>query len=124
VTKPLRSIPTPNALPIIFLLGPTATGKTSLGVELAKRLDAEIISVDSSLVYRHMDIGTAKPNEAERCGVPHHLIDIREPTEPYSAADFCRDVQALIPEIQGRGRIPLLVGGTMLYFKALASAAR
>lgn len=103
----------------ICLLGPTASGKTRLGIELAESLDGEIISVDSALVYRGMDIGTAKPSTTEMAGVPHHLIDIRDPLEPYSAADFRADAVRLITEISGRGKLPILVGGTMLYFKAL-----
>ena len=103
----------------IALAGPTASGKTAIALALAERWPVEIISVDSALVYRGMDIGTAKPSAAERAQVPHHLIDIREPTQTYSAADFARDTQALIPQIRARGRIPWLVGGTMLYFKAL-----
>ena len=104
---------------ILFLLGPTATGKTALSTKLAKALSAEIISVDSALVYRGLNIGTAKPDIQERDGVVHHLIDIRNPWESYSAAEFAADASRLITEIQSRGSIPLLVGGTMLYFNAL-----
>ncbi len=104
---------------ILFLLGPTATGKTALSTGLAKALSAEIISVDSALVYRGLNIGTAKPDTEERDGVAHHLIDIRDPWETYSAAEFAADARCLIGEIQSRGSIPLLVGGTMLYFNAL-----
>ncbi|TVP90615.1 MAG: tRNA (adenosine(37)-N6)-dimethylallyltransferase MiaA [Thioalkalivibrio sp.] len=100
-------------------MGPTATGKTALALELAERIGAEIVSVDSALVYRGMDIGTAKPSRAERARVPHHLIDIREPEETWSAADFAEHARRLIGEIHRRGRVPLLVGGTMLYFRAL-----
>jgi tRNA dimethylallyltransferase len=100
-------------------MGPTASGKTQLAVELAQALQGEIISVDSALVYRGMDIGTAKPTQAERQGVPHHLIDIRDPAESYSAADFRQDVIRLAAEIQARGHRVILAGGTMLYFKAL-----
>jgi tRNA dimethylallyltransferase len=103
----------------IALLGPTASGKTALALELCEHLPCEIISVDSALVYRGMDIGTAKPSAAELAQVPHHLIDIRDPTEAYSAADFRRDALRLMDEITARGRTPLLVGGTMLYFKVL-----
>lgn len=103
----------------VLLLGPTASGKTALGVQLAHRFNAEIISIDSALVYRGMDIGTAKPTEEEKEGVVHHLIDIRDPFESYSAADFFRDCERLIEEIAARGRLPLIVGGTMLYAKAL-----
>ncbi len=104
---------------IVCLMGPTACGKTELGIRLAQELDTEIISVDSALIYRGMDIGTAKPSMEERRGIVHHLIDIRDPAESYSAADFRTDALKLIADIQGRGRIPLLVGGTMLYFNAL-----
>ncbi|HEY9102166.1 tRNA (adenosine(37)-N6)-dimethylallyltransferase MiaA, partial [Chitinimonas sp.] len=103
----------------IFLMGPTASGKTALAVELAQRLPVELISVDSALVYRDMDIGTAKPDAATLALAPHHLIDIIDPTETYSAARFRADALALMADICARGRVPLLVGGTMLYFKAL-----
>ena len=103
----------------ICIAGPTASGKTALALALCAEFPCEIISVDSALVYRGMDIGTAKPSPAERALVPHHLIDIRDPAEAYSAADFCRDALRLMSEISARGRIPLLVGGTMLYFKVL-----
>ncbi|TSE25413.1 tRNA dimethylallyltransferase [Tepidimonas sediminis] len=109
----------PPACDWLALAGPTAGGKTALALAIAERWPVEIISVDSALVYRGMDIGTAKPGAAERARVPHHLIDIRDPREPYSAAEFVRDVRALLPAIRARGRWPLLVGGTMLYFKAL-----
>ncbi|MBI5258402.1 MAG: tRNA (adenosine(37)-N6)-dimethylallyltransferase MiaA [Burkholderiales bacterium] len=112
--------PAPTLPPALGLAGPTASGKSALALAVARRWPVEIISVDSALVYRGMDIGTAKPSAAELAAVPHHLIDIRDPTEAYSAADFVRDAQRLIGEIQARGRCPLLVGGTMLYFKALA----
>jgi len=100
-------------------MGPTASGKTPLALELAKRLPVEIVSVDSAQVYRGMDVGTAKPSRAERAAVPHHLVDIIDPTETYSAARFRSDALRLMSEITGRGKVPLLVGGTMLYFKAL-----
>lgn len=103
----------------LAIAGPTASGKTALALAVAQQHPVEIISIDSALVYRHMDIGTAKPSLAERAAVPHHLIDIREPTEPYSAADCVRDVTVLIHAIRARRRLPVLVGGTMLYFKAL-----
>ena len=109
----------PGGPQVICLAGPTASGKSALALALAGRLPAEIVSVDSALVYRGMDIGAAKPTPAERAAAPHHLIDIRDPRQPYSAAEFARDAAALIAAIQGRGRHPLLVGGTMLYFKAL-----
>ena len=113
----------PEALPTIALAGPTASGKTAGALALAavigKRMPVEIISVDSALVYRGMDIGTAKPTLEERAFVPHHLIDIRDPLQAYSAAEFVQDATRLIAEIRARGALPLLVGGTMLYFKAL-----
>ena len=100
-------------------MGPTASGKTGVAVELVQTLPVEIISVDSALVYRDMNIGTAKPDAATLLRAPHHLIDIIAPTEAYSAAAFRRDALALMADITARGKIPLLVGGTMLYFKAL-----
>ena len=103
----------------LCLAGPTAAGKTAVALALAERLPVEIISVDSALVYRGMDIGTAKPSAAERAAVPHHLIDILDPTQAYSAARFVADAQRLVQAVQQRGHVPLLVGGTMLYFKAL-----
>ena len=103
----------------LCLAGPTASGKTAVALQLAQQLPLEVISVDSALVYRGMDIGTAKPTAAERAQVPHHLIDILEPTEAYSAARFVADATRLAAEVRARGRVPLLVGGTMLYFKAL-----
>lgn len=103
----------------IALVGPTASGKTAAALAIAQQLPVEIISVDSALVYRGMDIGTAKPNAQELAQVAHHLIDIRDPTQAYSAADFTRDAHALIADIRARGKRPLLVGGTMLYIKAL-----
>lgn len=103
----------------IFLMGPTASGKTALAIELAQRFPVELISVDSALVFRDMDIGTAKPSAAELAAAPHHLIDIIDPTEVYSAAQFRADALRLMDEITARGRVPLLVGGTMLYFNAL-----
>jgi tRNA dimethylallyltransferase len=107
------------APPVLLLMGPTASGKTRVALALARRLPVEIVSVDSALVYRGMDIGTAKPDAAARRAVVHHLVDILDPTESYSAARFADEAWQLIREITGRGRIPLLVGGTMLYFKAL-----
>ncbi|MDU5828156.1 MAG: tRNA (adenosine(37)-N6)-dimethylallyltransferase MiaA [Mixta calida] len=103
----------------IFLMGPTASGKTALAISLCKQLPVELISVDSALIYRGMDIGTAKPSAEELAQAPHRLLDIRDPSEAYSAADFRRDALAEMAEITSKGRIPLLVGGTMLYFKAL-----
>ena len=110
-----------HALRAIALAGPTASGKTACALALAAHRPIEIISVDSALVYRGLDIGTAKPSAAERAAVPHHLIDLIEPTEAYSAARFVSDANRLIDEIRQRNRLPLLVGGTMLYFKALYS---
>ncbi len=107
---------TPNA---IFILGPTASGKTALALHLADRFPVEIISIDSALVYRGMDIGTAKPDAATRQRCPHHLIDLIDPTEAYSAARFCEDARAAMAGIVARGNVPLLAGGTMLYAKAL-----
>ena len=110
----MKSLP-----PAIFLIGPTASGKTGVAVELVQRLPVELISVDSALVFRDMDIGTAKPDAATLARAPHHLIDIINPTEAYSAAAFRHDALRLMADITARGKIPLLVGGTMLYFKAL-----
>jgi tRNA dimethylallyltransferase len=103
----------------ILILGPTASGKSTLALALAARLPVEIVSVDSAQVYRGMDVGTAKPGADERARVPHHLIDIVEPTQSYSAAAFRADALGLVEAISARGRIPVLVGGTMLYFRAL-----
>ena len=103
----------------IALMGPTAAGKTDLAIALHEHLGAEIISVDSALVYRGMDIGTAKPSAAELARAPHRLIDIRDPAQAYSAADFVKDAHSAMQEIVHAGKTPLLVGGTMLYFKAL-----
>lgn len=100
-------------------MGPTATGKSALAVELALGIGGEIVSADSALVYRGMDIGTAKPGAAERRGVPHHLIDIIDPRDSYSAAAFRRDALRLASEIAARGRIPIFAGGTMLYFRSV-----
>lgn len=105
--------------PAIFLMGPTASGKTDLAIELARLLPVELISVDSALIYRGMDIGTAKPDAELLAAHPHRLVDIRDPAESYSAAEFRADALAAMAEITAAGRIPLLVGGTMLYFKAL-----
>jgi len=105
--------------PAILLMGPTASGKSALALEIARRFPVEIISVDSAQVYRGMDVGTAKPAAAERAAVPHHLIDIIDPDQSYSAAQFRSDAMRLMGQICGRGNVPLLAGGTMLYFKAL-----
>jgi tRNA dimethylallyltransferase len=109
-----------NKPPAIFLMGPTASGKTGLALALREKFPLDIISVDSALVYRGMEIGTAKPDEATLRSAPHALIDIREPSESYSAADFREDALAEMSEITRRGRVPLLAGGTLLYFKALS----
>lgn len=103
----------------ILLMGPTAAGKTDLAIELARRYPVELISVDSALVYRGMDIGTGKPSSELLQQFPHHLVDILDPTENYSAGQFVRDATRLIADIHTRGRVPVLVGGTMLYFRAL-----
>ena len=103
----------------LMILGPTASGKSGLALSIAQRWPVEIISLDSALVYRHMDIGTAKPSKPEQATVPHHLIDILEPNQTYSTASFLLDCQPLIKDILGRNKIPLVVGGTMLYAKAL-----
>jgi tRNA dimethylallyltransferase len=105
--------------PAIFLMGPTASGKTGVAIELAENFPLDIISVDSALVYRGMDIGTAKPDAATLARAPHRLIDIREPCESYSAAEFREDALRMMRAITEAGRVPLLVGGTMLYFRAL-----
>ena len=116
--EPARTAPPPN-LRCIALAGPTASGKTAAALAIGRHWPIEIISVDSALVYRGMDIGTAKPSMDELATVPHHLIDIRDPLHAYSAAEFVQDARRLIREISARGHLPLLVGGTMLYFKAL-----
>jgi len=103
----------------VAIMGPTASGKTATALRVAAEIPSEIISVDSALIYRGMDIGTAKPTPRERESVPHHLIDILDPTESYSVRQFCDDAVALVTDIIARGKLPLLVGGTMLYFKGL-----
>lgn len=108
-----------STLPLLVVTGPTASGKSGFALALATRLPVEIVTVDSAQVYRGMDIGTAKPDADERAEVPHHLIDIVDPSEVYSAARFAADAAPLIDDIRGRGRLPLLVGGTMLYLRAL-----
>jgi tRNA dimethylallyltransferase len=111
---------TENSLPVaVTLMGPTASGKTRIAIELAQALNGEVISVDSGLVYRGMDIGSAKPSLEERTGVPHHLIDILDPAEAYSTGRFRDQALALVEQIAARGRLPILAGGTMLYFNAL-----
>jgi len=106
-------------LTAVLLMGPTATGKSALAVALAEALGGEIVTVDSAQVYRGMDIGTAKPDAATRSRVPHHLIDVIDPTQAYSAARFCADATEAMAAVRMRGRVPILAGGTMLYFKAL-----
>ncbi|UNK56660.1 tRNA (adenosine(37)-N6)-dimethylallyltransferase MiaA [Pseudoxanthomonas daejeonensis] len=103
----------------IAVMGPTASGKTAFAIDVARRFGGEIVSVDSALVYRGLDIGAAKPDTAERRGVPHHLLDVREPWQPYSAAEFAADARAAIEGIVARGGLPVLAGGTGLYFRAL-----
>lgn len=105
--------------PVLAIIGPTASGKTALALELAEHLDAEIVSVDSASVYRGMEIGSAKPTCGERARIPHHLIDIADPDQAYSAGRFVRDATAAVAAIRARGRLPLLVGGTMLYVRSL-----
>ncbi|WJJ94125.1 tRNA (adenosine(37)-N6)-dimethylallyltransferase MiaA [Neopusillimonas aromaticivorans] len=105
--------------PILCLSGPTAAGKSASTLAIASHWPVEIITVDSATIYRGMDIGTAKPSREEQAQVPQHLLDIRDPSESYSAAEFCNDATTLIEQIRGRGRIPLLCGGTMMYYKAL-----
>lgn len=119
VTLPGFEAPVEGQPPAILLMGPTASGKTGVALELARRFPVEIISVDSAQVYRHMNIGTAKPDLATRLRFPHHLVDVIEPNERYSAARFREDALELMRDICAGGRVPLLVGGTMLYFKAL-----
>ncbi|KGM55396.1 tRNA dimethylallyltransferase [Lysobacter daejeonensis GH1-9] len=103
----------------IALMGPTASGKTALALDWAEQLGGEIVSVDSALVYRGLDIGSAKPTAAEQRRVPHHLIDVRDPWQPYSAAEFAQDARRALDDIAARGRVPVLAGGTGLYFHAL-----
>jgi tRNA dimethylallyltransferase len=108
-----------DPLPVVLLMGPTAAGKTDLALELIEEFPFEIVSVDSAMIYRGLDIGTGKPSQSVLRRVPHHLVDILDPSERYSAGQFVRDAERLIGEIRGRNKVPLLVGGTMLYFKAL-----
>lgn len=103
----------------IALMGPTASGKTALALEWAQRLGGEIVSVDSALVYRGLDIGAAKPTREEQAAVPHHMLDLRDPWQPYSAAEFATDARKALQDIAARGRVPILAGGTGLYFHAL-----
>lgn len=110
----------PSAKPLaVSIMGPTASGKTAAALAIAAQIPSEIISVDSALVYREMNIGTAKPTDEERASVPHHLIDILDPLDAYSVMQFRQDALRLVAEISARGKLPLLVGGTMLYFKSL-----
>ena len=109
------------AAPVVLLVGPTASGKSAAAMTLAERFNAEIVSIDSALVYRDMNIGTAKPSAAELAQVPHHLIDLIDPTQTYSVARFVTDCQAAIADIHARGRLPLLVGGTMMYANMLVN---
>lgn len=104
---------------VISIMGPTASGKTALAIELARAIDGEIISVDSALIYRNMDIGTAKPSTEEQAGIKHWLIDIVEPEQTYSVAEFCKDTIDCIEDILSRGKVPILTGGTMMYFNGL-----
>ncbi|HUL56586.1 MAG TPA: tRNA (adenosine(37)-N6)-dimethylallyltransferase MiaA [Usitatibacter sp.] len=104
----------------VFILGPTASGKSAVALALSRRIPVEIVSVDSAQVYRGMDIGTAKPTVSEREAVPHHLVDIVDPTESYSAGRFREDALRLVSQIHARGAVPVLVGGTMLYFRAIS----
>ncbi len=112
-------MPVDRRPPLVAVMGPTAAGKTALALELGERHDGEIVSVDSALVYRGLDIGAAKPDAGEQARVPHHLLDIRDPWQPYSAADFARDAQTVLDDLRARGRLPILAGGTGLYFQAL-----
>lgn len=105
--------------PLVVIVGETASGKTALGIELAERFNGEVICADSRTIYRGMDIGTAKPTIAEQARVPHHLLDIRNPDEPYSAAEFQRDAQQAIADIEARGKLPIMVGGSGLYIDAV-----
>ncbi len=108
-----------SALPVIAIMGPTASGKTGLALDIAAKVESEVISVDSALVYKGMDIGTAKPTQEEQAGVAHHLIDIIDPAQSYSVSQFVNDTNALIGDILARGKVPILAGGTMMYFNAL-----
>ncbi len=117
--EPGLPVPAPAGIPVIALVGPTAVGKTEVTLDLARLLDGEVVSADSMQVYRGLDIGTAKPTPAERAAVPHHLIDIVDPAEPFSVAEWRSLARRLLEEIRRRGRVPLVSGGTPLYFEAL-----
>lgn len=119
MTSPQSDTGSPGQPEALALIGPTASGKSSLALEIAERFGAEIISVDSAAVYRGMDIGSAKPVPADLARAPHHLIDIADPHQPYSAGQFVRDARAAVDQIRARGRVPLLAGGTMLYVRSL-----
>lgn len=112
-------MPPDRRRPAIAILGPTASGKTALALDWAERLGGEIVSVDSALVYRGLDIGAAKPSAEEQARAPHHMLDLREPWQPYSAAEFAADARRAVDDILARGRLPILAGGTGLYFRAL-----
>lgn len=114
-----RVAPDPVSAPVLALIGPTASGKTEIGIRLAEALGAEIVAVDSITIYRGMDVGTAKPTAEQRARVPHHLLDVADPSEPYSVARFQRAARAAIAGIHARRRVPLLVGGSGLYFRAV-----
>lgn len=115
----MSAINTSELPPVICIMGPTASGKTDLAMQLCDHLPCDIISVDSALIYKDMDIGSAKPTSEELAQYPHRLVDIIDPAQSYSAADFCRDAKREIADIRSKGRIPVLVGGTMMYFKSL-----
>jgi len=117
-------VTTTSGTPLLALVGPTACGKTEAAIPLAKALGAEILSVDSGAVYRGMDVGTAKPTPAERAAVPHHLLDLVEATEPFSVAEFARLASETVRDVRARGRRPLLVGGSGLYFRAVVDGLR
>ncbi len=120
---PLRARPVNPRPRLVAILGPTATGKSALGIALAIRFGGEVVSCDSTAVYRGFDIGTDKVPVAERRGIPHHLIDVADPLEEYSAARYAREASAAIRAITARGRLPILVGGTGLYYRALDAGA-
>ena len=108
-----------NQTPVLCIVGPTATGKSALALHLAEKLNGEILNMDSMQIYRNMNIGTAKPTMAERCGIPHHLLDIVEPTQPFTVADYSLAAEQCIADVYGRGKLPMLVGGTGFYLRAI-----